>query len=655
MLRIIQTEKEDSFKNNVYMKNPPSKYLELTNDCDRGIFNVEHKDIEDGKIMIPQFFRTFLNGIIDSSIIFIEKDISEIPTANMFVTVKNIGNNKPTNDQAHKDLENLDKFFSGTIMNLNCDYVFRENNHIYKVTCDSISSGDLFAIPIVISHKYIKSPPEINLKGIDMKDTKKEEYKKPTRIETRSNYNQSNEMFNGDFDFEKMGIGGQAEAFKLIFRNAFAPFLLMNESKSMGSTPIRGILLYGPPGCGKTLIARQLAKNINAKTFKIVNGPEIKDKYVSESERFIRELFYDAEEAMKNKEPGIHIIVFDEFDSIASKRTEGSSGSYDLNTGIVNQLLSKIDGVDELNNILIIGMTNRKSAIDPAILRSGRLELHIEITVPDKQGRTEILKIHSKDLVKNGHLSSDVNFDEIADITVNYSGAELKSLLNKASAFSMVRLIDPNTMKKISDEKPIIRRSDILTAMREIIPIMGSTCKDVQVIINNPISLDDENYRNIYETIKGELIEFYTNKSNIKVGNHNIIGRNFTILLMGPSYSGKTKMIAHIVSELSNIITHLRFINPEYYLNNNSNLWKEFEEGKRINNFLMVIDSLETIIEKISVGNESQSLKTILGCNIEDDKSVSTIVTCSDIDLINNLRILNKFIRVYEIGSGGKY
>merc|ERR1711924_260899 len=138
------------------------------------------------------------------------------------------------------------------------------------------------------------------------------------------------------------------------------------------------MLLYGPPGTGKTLIARQLAKFLKAAEPKIVNGPEVLNKYVGASEENIRKLFEDAEKEQKQmgENSQLHIIIFDEIDAICKQRgsSKDSTGVADT---IVNQLLTKIDGVDALNNILLIGMTNRLDMIDEALLRPGRLEVQI--------------------------------------------------------------------------------------------------------------------------------------------------------------------------------------------------------------------------------------------------------------------------------------
>ncbi|KAL8175660.1 UNVERIFIED_CONTAM: hypothetical protein K2H54_002903 [Gekko kuhli] len=147
-----------------------------------------------------------------------------------------------------------------------------------------------------------------------------------------------------------------------------------------GCKHVKGILLYGPPGCGKTLMARQIGKMLNAREPKVVNGPEILNKYVGESEANIRKLFADAEEEQRRlgANSGVHIIIFDEIDAICKQRGSmaGSTGVHDT---VVNQLLSKIDGVEQLNNILVIGMTNRPDLIDEALLRPGRLEVKMEI------------------------------------------------------------------------------------------------------------------------------------------------------------------------------------------------------------------------------------------------------------------------------------
>lgn len=157
-----------------------------------------------------------------------------------------------------------------------------------------------------------------------------------------------------------------------------------------GIKHVKGMLLYGPPGTGKTLIAGTIAKALNCKEPKIVNGPEIFDKYVGEGERKIRELFEDAERDWADKKDDLHVIIFDEIDAICKKRSSGGGAGSESSASIVNQLLTKLDGVDSGDNILVIGMTNRKELLDEAIIRPGRLEIHLEIGLPNEHGRKQI-------------------------------------------------------------------------------------------------------------------------------------------------------------------------------------------------------------------------------------------------------------------------
>ena len=239
---------------------------------------------------------------------------------------------------------------------------------------------------------------------------------------------QRQSIINPDWDFSKMGIGGLDTEFNAIFRRAFASRVFPPEiMEQLGCKHVKGILLFGPPGTGKTLMARQIGQMLNAREPKIVNGPQILDKYVGESEANIRKLFADAEEEERRMGPnsGLHIIIFDEIDAICKAR--GSvAGNTGVNDTVVNQLLSKIDGVDQLNNILIIGMTNRRDMIDDALLRPGRLEVSIEIGLPKESGRVQILNIHTRKMKANGKLSGDVNIEELAKQTKNFSGAELE-------------------------------------------------------------------------------------------------------------------------------------------------------------------------------------------------------------------------------------
>ena len=247
-----------------------------------------------------------------------------------------------------------------------------------------------------------------------------------------------------EFSFEKLGIGGLDKQFEDIFRRAFSSRVFpQSVVQRLGIHHVKGMLLHGPPGTGKTLIARQIGKMLNGKEPKVVNGPEVMSKYVGQSEENVRALFADAEAEYKQKgdDSDLHIIIFDEIDAVCKARgtTGGGTGVQD---SIVNQLLTKIDGVDALNNILLIGMTNRKDMLDEAILRPGRLEVHIEIGLPDEAGRNQILKIHSMKMSENEFLGHDVDLADLARRTKNFSGAEIEGLVKSAVSFALSRQVD---------------------------------------------------------------------------------------------------------------------------------------------------------------------------------------------------------------------
>lgn len=263
-----------------------------------------------------------------------------------------------------------------------------------------------------------------------------------------------NSIVQPGFKFEDMGIGGLDTEFSAIFRRAFASRIFPPDLvEKLGIQHVRGVLLFGPPGTGKTLIARQIGKMLNAREPKVINGPEVLNKYVGQSEENIRKLFADAEKEYKEKgdDSGLHVIIFDELDAVCKQRGSGG-GSTGVGDSVVNQLLSKLDGVDQLNNILLIGMTNRMDMIDEALLRAGRLEVHMEISLPDEAGRAQILKIHTTKMRANNVIDGDVNIEELAKLTKNFSGAEINGLVKAASSFAFNRHIKVGTMASIKPD-----------------------------------------------------------------------------------------------------------------------------------------------------------------------------------------------------------
>jgi len=196
----------------------------------------------------------------------------------------------------------------------------------------------------------------------------------------------------------------------------------------LGIDPPQGVLLHGPPGTGKTLIAKAVANEIDA-NFHTISGPEIMSKYYGESEEQLREVFEEATEEAPS------IIFMDELDSIAPKREEAGG---DVERRVVAQLLSLMDGLEDRGEVVVIGATNRVDAIDPALRRGGRFDREIEVGVPDRDGRKEILQVHTRTMP----LVDEIDLDEYAENTHGFVGADLESLA-KESAMHALRRIRP--------------------------------------------------------------------------------------------------------------------------------------------------------------------------------------------------------------------
>ncbi len=217
----------------------------------------------------------------------------------------------------------------------------------------------------------------------------------------------------------------------------------------------KGVLLYGPPGTGKTLIAKAVAHTTES-NFISIKGPELLSKWVGESEKGIREIFRKARQAAPC------IIFLDEMDSLAPSRSSGSSDSH-VTERIVSQLLTEIDGLEELHNVLVIGATNRVDLIDSALLRPGRFDRILEIPLPDLKGREHIFKIHTK----NKPIVKDLDVAKLVDLTDGFSGAEIEGVCNRA-AMSAIRRYVNNEEKSVKSIK--ITQEDLENAIEKLRP-----------------------------------------------------------------------------------------------------------------------------------------------------------------------------------------
>lgn len=455
----------------------------------------------------------------------------------------------------------------------------------------------------------------------------------------------ANSIVQPGFKFEDMGIGGLDTEFSAIFRRAFASRIFPpGLVEKLGIQHVRGILLFGPPGTGKTLIARQIGNMLNAREPKVINGPEVLNKYVGQSEENIRKLFADAEKEQKEKgdESGLHIIIFDELDAVCKQRgsTGGGTGVGD---SVVNQLLSKLDGVDQLNNILLIGMTNRMDMIDEALLRPGRLEVHMEISLPDEHGRAQILKIHTTKMRNNDVLEHDVNLDELAKLTKNFSGAEINGLVKAASSFAFSRHIKVGTMAAINPdvENMKVNRQDFMQALDEVKPLFGAAEEELGKCIRGDIIHFGRHIDEILE--QGRL---YVNQVR-KPDSTPIL----SVALYGPPGSGKTALAAKIAMDSG--FPFIKLVSPEDMVGYSEmqkvqQLDKVFRDAYKSTLSVIVIDNIEMLVDWVPIGPRFSNsvlvaLKVLLGKQPPKGRKLLVLATTTESTVLQQLDLFSRF------------
>ena len=419
-------------------------------------------------------------------------------------------------------------------------------------------------------------------------------------LKIKSDKLKETELFKTEFNFEKLGIGGLDGESSTIFRRAFnsrryPPAII----QKYGIKHVKGMLLYGPPGTGKTLIARKIAEVLKAHEPKLVNGPEIFSKFVGESEQNIRKLFEDAEkeEREAHEDSKLHIIIFDEIDAICKPRGSMHSGVAVHDT-VVNQILSKLDGVESLNNILVIGMTNRKDMIDEAVLRPGRLEVHVEIGLPDEVGRAQILRIHTQTMKTNGLFGDNVDIPKLAKATKNFSGAEIEGLVKSAAGFALFEGTTMASIQPIKDFATAAKKVDMkhfMQALDEIKPQFGVDTDELSNAIRNGIINFGPSFGKIWD-IGNTFIEQVRSSTNTPL---------FSVLIEGQKGSGKTAFSAKL--GLESKFPFVKLITPESYIGFGEQ-GKVYEINKIFNDSyksplsVIILDDIERLIEYIHIG-----------------------------------------------------
>ena len=260
-------------------------------------------------------------------------------------------------------------------------------------------------------------------------------------------------------------IGGLTEVKQQLQESVEWPIKNPEMFKRMGIRAPKGVLLYGPPGTGKTLLAKAVATESEA-NFISVKGPELLNKYVGESEKAVREIF------KKAKQVAPSVIFFDEIDAIASVRGGGSDGGAKAREGVVNQILTELDGIEDLSEVVILAATNRPELVDPALLRPGRFDRHLLVTPPNKTAIQEILKIHTKDVP----IANDVTLKYLTEKLIGYSGADIEAVVREAAMLALRENNKADKVKKkhfteaLSKVRPSLSKIEVnayKTAIRE--------------------------------------------------------------------------------------------------------------------------------------------------------------------------------------------
>lgn len=425
-------------------------------------------------------------------------------------------------------------------------------------------------------------------------------------------------------------IGGLGDQVKRIREMIELPLRFPQVFARLGIDPPKGVLLHGPPGCGKTLIAKVIANETDA-YFLQLSGPEIMHKFYGESEAHLRSVF---EEAEKNAPS---ILFLDELDAIAPKREE-LGGEKQVERRVVAQLLALMDGLEERGHVIIIGATNLPNILDPALRRPGRFDREIVIPIPDKNGRREILTIHTRGMP----FSDNVDLERLAFLTHGFVGADLAALAREAAMYAIRRL-----MPKIDFEREVIPEDallslevtmdDFLNALREIEPsAIREVFTEIPEIGFSEIGGLDDIKKILSETIRDPLYhpEVYA-KANTKPAKG--------ILLIGEPGTGKTLITKAIAKEAE--VNFIAVSGPEllskYIGESERGVREVFKKARQAAPCILFFDEIEALVPKrgkimadqVTERVVSQFLTEMDG--IEELKGVMVLASTNRADLID--------------------
>ncbi len=384
-------------------------------------------------------------------------------------------------------------------------------------------------------------------------------------------------------------IGGLHEEIRRIREMVELPLRHPELFRRLGIDPPKGVLLHGPPGCGKTLLAKAVANESDANFFSI-NGPEVMSKFYGESERKLRDIF------KKAKESSPSIIFIDELDAVAPKREEVTG---EVERRVVAQLLALMDGLEARGDLIVIGATNRVNAIDPALRRPGRFDREIEIGVPDKQGRYEILQIHTRGMP----LSKDVDLRRLSEATHGYTGADIAALCREAAMKALRRYLPSINLEEERVppqilEKMEVNMDDFMNAFREITP---TAMREVYVEVPSTRWGDVGGLKDVKRRLM-EAVEWPIKHPDVfkRMG----INPPKGILLYGPPGCGKTLLARAVATE-----SEANFISvkgPEIFskwVGESEKAIREiFRKGRMAAPAVIFMDELDSVVPRRGIG-----------------------------------------------------
>jgi transitional endoplasmic reticulum ATPase len=444
-------------------------------------------------------------------------------------------------------------------------------------------------------------------------------------------------------------IGGLKEEVKKVREMIEIPLKRPEIFQRLGVEPPKGILLYGPPGTGKTLLAKAVANESDA-NFVVINGPEIMSKFYGESEKKLRDIFAEAEKSAPT------IIFIDEIDAIAPKREDVQG---EVERRVVSQLLTMMDGLKSRGKVVVIGATNRPNSVDPALRRPGRFDREVEINVPDKEGRLQVLKIHTR----NMPLTKSVNLENLASKTHGFVGADLAALAKEA-AMNVLRGLLPKIEIKEDEEVPQevlnqlkIHEKDFQEALRVVRP---SAMREV--LVETPEIKWDEigGLDNVKQDLK-EAVEWPLQNPGVfkRLGIRPPRG----ILLYGPPGTGKTLLAKAVANE-----SEANFIQVKgpsllsmWVGKSEEGVRKIFERARQVSPCVIFFDEIDSLASRRGYDSGSKVTERVLNQllaemdGLEDLKDITVIGATNRPDMLDSALLRpGRFDRILLVSSPSK-